>query len=216
MDWNEISNNWREVLSAVSDGGGEASELTIEQPCTPKEVAEIEASLGSEIPISFKETLIQFSRRVEFRWSLSTDFGLSSAVDEATSGELCWSCDEIVSINKSREEWAKMIAPNPIGSYDLIWHNKFAFQSIGNGDFLAIDTSSTSSQPVVYLSHDDGHGHGFLLGSDFQDFLRRWSYIGCSGGEYWKWLPFVHDPDSFVDPKCENARIWREALGLKA
>ena len=70
-------------------------------------------------------------------------------------------------------------------------------------------------QPVVYLSHDDSHGHGFILGSDFQDFIRRWSHIGQAGGEDWKWMPFVNDPDSLLDSNGKNARIWRESLGLR-
>ncbi|MFX1396825.1 MAG: hypothetical protein ACFFAS_07240 [Promethearchaeota archaeon] len=32
---------------------------------------------------------------------------------------------------------------------------------------------------VVYLEHDDFYLHGMILGNNFEDFVSKWSDIGC-------------------------------------
>jgi hypothetical protein len=93
-------------------------------------------------------------------------------------------------------------------------HNKLAFQQVSNGDLLALDLSS-SSAPVIYLSHDDGPGHGYKLGADFTDFIGHWTRLGCRGAEGWRIVPFTKSPASLLDPDCENGRIWRSIFGLQ-
>ena len=68
---------------------------------------------------------------------------------------------------------------------------------------------------MVYLSHDDGEGHGFRLGDNFADFIDRWTLLGCPGAEDWQMLPFIHSSTSGIDPWCENARRWRQCSGLE-
>ncbi len=68
--------------------------------------------------------------------------------------------------------------------YNVVWHGKLAFHDVPSGDQLAFDLNEPSN-PVVYLSHDDGEGHGYRLGNDFIDFVERWSMVGCTGPEDW-------------------------------
>lgn len=44
--------------------------------------------------------------------------------------------------------------------------------TVGNGDVIALDVDQDSQHPsVVYLSHDDGGRHDYILGKDFEFFL---------------------------------------------
>jgi hypothetical protein len=95
-----------------------------------------------------------------------------------------------------------------------VWHNKFAFQDVGNGDYLSIDLAPDNLGKIVYLSHDDGEGHGFVMANSFYDLLSNWTKLGCVGGEDWQWLPFCKDKTSGIDPTCSNAHLWYKTVGL--
>ncbi len=42
------------------------------------------------------------------------------------------------------------------------------------------------------------------------------SRLGCVGAEDWQWLPFIDKDSAFINPDCENANKFREALSVKA
>ena len=67
---------------------------------------------------------------------------------------------------------------------------------------------------MVYLSHDDGEGHGHVLANDAIDLVQRWTRLACVGGEDWQWLPFKPGKDLALAPECANADQWRQLLGL--
>src|SRR5262249_9542796 len=128
-------------------------------------------------------------------------------------GECSWSLTRLAEIEQGRKGWIECCFPNIEDEYDRVWHNKLAFLEVGNGDMLALDLS-LPSVPVVYMSHDDGEGHGYRLGADFTDFITRWTLLGCPGAEDWQMLPFISSPTSLLAPDCENARLWRSIFGL--
>ena len=106
------------------------------------------------------------------------------------------------------------VFPKPDDPDDCVWHNKLGFLEVGNGDMLALDLAPTSSGRVLYLSHDDGEGHGYSLGHDFADFVGRWSELGCPGAEDWQWLPFTQDKNGPLEPNGPRAAEWRGIFGM--
>lgn len=42
---------------------------------------------------------------------------------------------------------------------------------MGNGDYLAFDLNHSNDAPIVYLSHDDGDGHGYKIANNFIEFI---------------------------------------------
>ena len=48
-----------------------------------------------------------------------------------------------------------------------------------------------------------------------RDFLTRWTGAGCPGPESWIMAPFTHDFTKPLDPDCENAVLWRAAVGFQ-
>ena len=54
------------------------------------------------------------------------------------------------------------------------------FMNVPNGDVIAFDMKESEINPsVVYLSHDDGEGHGYILGKDFNTYLEQLLLVGC-------------------------------------
>lgn len=120
----------------------------------------------------------------------------------------------LVALEQERQGWVRNCFPDPNDSYDRIWHNKLAFQDVGNGDMLALDLRVVDS-PVVYLSHEGDDFHGTILAHNFLDFVDRWSLLGFVGAEDWQLEKFVNSPSDGLDPNGDNAKMWREWFGLK-
>ncbi|RZJ57285.1 MAG: SMI1/KNR4 family protein [Hymenobacter sp.] len=122
--------------------------------------------------------------------------------------------DTILPLEEARAGWVNEVFSNPSDEYDKVWHNKLVFQEVRNGDYLAIDLNIISYGKIIYLSHDDGGGHGYVMADSFTELLSKWSVLGCVGAEDWQWLPFCEDKYSGIDPNCENAQLWKQTLGL--
>lgn len=105
--------------------------------------------------------------------------------------------------------------PDPDDPYDRVWHHKLPFMEVGNGDYLALDLDRDARGRVIYLSHDDGEGHGRAMAASFEDLLVRWIPLACPGAEDWQWLPFCSRPDGGIDPWSEAAREWTALVGLE-
>ncbi|MBU1308997.1 MAG: SMI1/KNR4 family protein [Gammaproteobacteria bacterium] len=216
MEYSEVIENWKTFAEAVKAIGGDLRAFTVEEPATEKDILGLEERLGFSLPASLREVLVNFSRKVEFRWFFPDKYELEGELSAIFSGDRHWSLDWIYDFNESKNGWVERCFPNKDDPYDVVWHNKLAFHEVGNGDYLAIDLSSPGSEPVVYLSHDDGDGHGVELANNFKDFLCESSLIGCVGGEDWQQLPFIENGKKHIDGNCGNAIRLRKALGIKA
>jgi hypothetical protein len=187
--------------------------LIVQPAADPGQVAELEAAVGTRLPGAFRDVLLTVSARVEFAW-FAGDHKFSEPFDQNFSGDLHWSVDLTAQIDATRNSWCSAVFSNTEDSYDAVWHNKLAFYEVGNGDLIAFDLADDRYGQVVYLSHDDGQGHGYVLARDFHDLLARWLPLGCTGGEDWQWLPFTEGPKSGLEPCAEPAIAWRCALGI--
>ncbi len=214
MVWHELVQHWQSVLDAVARHGGETSELVIEAPASEEEVAALERELGSTLPASLRETLLSFSKHVEFSWHLP-DFAGPEALKYTNFGGFKLSLDHITKAELDRRETIESMRYYGVDPEFIAgWEDKFAFLGMATGDCLAIDHSDTGDGAVLHLSHDDPDVQGWLLGKSFQDFLTRWSPLGCPG-DLWGWYPFVSGKDSCIEPTCANAELWKRYLGLK-
>lgn len=209
-----MKNTLKHILSRVQEIEGEVFEFIFEPPAKEEDIIIVEKELGLILPSSFRNTLLNVSSQCYFSWSLPDDFELPNPLQQIFSGNLSWDLEELKSINEEKDKWIKEAYPNPENSYDKVWHNKLAFQDVENGDFLAIDLSPQNYGKIVFLSHDDGSGHGVVMAEDFEKLLENWIPLGCPGAEDWQWLPFVKDQVSGIDPNCENAKIWKSLIKL--
>jgi len=157
---------------------------------------------------------MQFSRCVDVAWQLPAGFKPPGELRKVTSGGCGWDLNRLAEIDQGRVKMLRAAFPDRSKPYDAVWHNKLAFYEVPNGDYFAIDLATADRAPVVYLSHDDGSGHGYELGVDFVDFIERHSRLGNPGPEDWKWLPFATSPQALLDPDGQAGKVWRGWFGL--
>jgi hypothetical protein len=215
VGWIDWPRRWNAALEACTKLGGEAKELIISEPATENEIQAVEAELGIRLPEGFRSVLLNFAAKVSFSWFLPDTPEPPSEMEGIFCGDCTWDLAKFGEIDKERQGWIREVFPDADNLYHAVWHNKLAFHQVGNGDYLAIDLNLSATSPVVYLSHDDGKGHGYHLGRNFVDFIECWSMLGCPGAEDWQWLPFTSSSTSGIDPRCKNAQIWRDWFGLE-
>jgi hypothetical protein len=213
MIWDNWKQRWENALLACSKLGGRADELIIAAPATISEVERIETKIQLKLPESFRRVITRYSSSMQMAWFLPNEIELPKPFNEIFSGNCEWDLSALPELEARRKNWIEVCFPNPEKPYDKIWHNKLAFHAVDNGDMLAFDLSQ-GSFPVVYLSHDGDESHGYILGKNFEDFVDKWTQLGCPGTEDWQMLPFTHDSMSGLDPNCENARLWKKLFGL--
>ncbi|MGR5144845.1 SMI1/KNR4 family protein [Photobacterium sp. DNB23_23_1] len=215
MEYKDVINNWQKFAEAINRMGGEVQALTIEEPASTDDIFTLEEKLGFSIPSSLREVLLNFSRKVEFRWCFPDNYELEGELNQIFCGERHWSLDWIVEFNEDKNGWVEECFPDENDPYDIVWHNKLAFHEVGNGDYLAIDLRDPDRQPVVYLSHDDGEGHGVELAENFKEFLFVSSRIGCVGGEDFQLLPFIEEGKPYLNADCFNTQQFRRYLKVE-
>ena len=201
---------WEAALAACRRLGGNVSELVVAPPAAQAEIELVERELGRRLPSSLRSFFGEVSSDVEVRWFLPDE--LETPFPDVFAGNFHASLGRLAQFSKDHESWIRECFGNAADSYDRVWHDKLPFLEVGNGDFLAIDLLVPDGA-VVYLSHDDGRGHGRALGTNFADFVERYSATGCVGAEDWQWLNFW-SPDRFLDSRGTNANEWRKWFGL--
>ena len=202
------------IADTIESLGGESRPLVFENPAKEADLVLIEKKLNQRIPEDFRNTLLTLSAHCELCWFLPDEYILPENLSGIFSGNLHWGTKFIVDFNENKDSWIREVFPDPADEYDKIWHNKFVFQEVGNGDYLGIDLNKDDYGKIVYLSHDDGEGHGYKMANSFSELLKNWVKIGCVGAEDWQWLPFTKDKESGILADCENARQWRKLIGL--
>ena len=182
---------------------------------TQQEVIDLQEKLGPAVPADLQQAFLNFSKDVSFYAFLPDGFILPYALREVFSAQFVISIDEVLNAEDCRKNWIEGCFPNPDDPYDVVWHNKLGLMTVGNGDVIAFDLSAEKRGHVVYLSHDDGEGHGYTLGKNFEDYFSKLLSVGACGNEDWQMMPFIDDRDIGIDPDCENARIYRQLIGLE-
>lgn len=206
------TSRWEKSLEACARHGGTVHPLSVDRPATLPEVRRVEDELGVRLPTSLAKFFTDYSQAVSMAWFLPDELTVPG-FDGIFSGGFDVSLPRLPELAADHRGWIASCFPDVDDSYDRVWHEKLAFQAVGDGDMLAINLDA-SDGPVVYLSHDDGDGHGYLLGANFLDFVDRWTTLGCVGAEDWQWLHFVSAPESFLEIDAPPARKWRTWFGL--
>jgi hypothetical protein len=207
--WPTWIERWERAIDAARALGATTYRLSIDRPATRDEVAAVEESLGSPIPLQFRRTLLEFSRRVEFFWFLPDGVTPPQGLTGVFYGSANWDVENLVQPYQEVSWLATNAFMEGTPEHEL-WKDKFPFHLIACGNFIAIDTSSPQQQ-VVFLNHELDDDHGYRLGADFFDFMDRWTQLGCPDEV---WQPFVPDPLRFIDLSADGAKAWQRWFGL--
>jgi hypothetical protein len=212
---NRWVDRWRAALAASQRHGQRddtawgAGRVDVGPPGTTDDVAAIEATSGVTMPSGLRRLYLA-TRSVEAVWHLADDVQPPEPFGDIFAGECLWSIDRVVESIVDYRGWVDEVFPNPADPYDVVWHAKYPWLHVPNGDIIAIDVDGR----VIYLSHDDGEGHGYVLGRDVFAFLDAWTRLGCPGPEDWQWLPFVSDSGDGLDPDAQPGVAWRAWFGI--
>ena len=217
MDAVELKGVLASHTAILRKRGVDVDDAVVDPPATASEIAEVEALVGLPLPPSFRQTLEVMSRGMRWSWSQPHEAErFPEPFDEIFCGSLEWSIDTLAHAHRGYLGWVENCFPDPHDPYDVVWHNKLGFASVPNGDVLAVDLAPDLLGSIVYLSHDDGEGHGYRMARSLADLVDRWLPLACPGPEDWQWLPFVPYDTGPIDPACRNATAWRSLLGLTA
>lgn len=179
------------------------------------ELCEVETNLGRKIPPSLREVFLRYSSCLKFSAHLPNDIELPNNLRHVSRAYFVISVEELVRAEMERIVWIKDCFSDPEDSYDKIWHDKLGFMTAPNGDIIAFDLNDPKDDKrVVYLSHDDGDGHGYILGESFGEYFSNLLLVGACGNEDWQMIPFIADHISGINPNCDNAQEYRRIIGL--
>lgn len=214
MDYGLIRDRIKAITSRIKEIDGEVQEVIIDEPATLEQIIKTEELLGVKLPESFKKVLKEFSGNFSLRWFLPDNMEQPNEFKDIFCGTPHWSLELLSQFEEDRMGWIENVFPNPEDEYDMVWHNKLAFCEVGNGDYLAFDMNNSEDAPIVYISHDDGEGHGYKMANNFVEFIDNWSKLAFVGCEDWQWLPFTTSPESGIMAEGEAAKRFRDWLGL--
>lgn len=203
------------ILTTLALRGYDTRPLVFAPPAEALDVLMLEAELGFALPTALRRVLLTVSAHVDFCWFAPQRRDFPEPFSSCFGGNLHWSLERLRELQGVMAEWQEVFSDLD-DPYHAVWHQKLAFQEVGNGDHLALDLRPSHRGEVVYLSHDDGEGHGHVLAADFEALLRDWPLLACVGAEDWQWLPFTTSPRSGIGPDGEAAAAWRQLLGLAA
>ncbi len=214
MDRTELQHALESHTHSLRSRGVDVDRPEVADVASPQEVDEVEAALGIPIPQTLRHAFETIARGVHWSWQTADDHGFEGSFRDIFSGGLDWSLDNLCEHHRGYLSWVQECFPNAADPYDRVWHHKLGFASVPNGDVLAVDLDPRRLGAIVYLSHDDGEGHGYVLASSLEDLLDRWVPLACPGPEHWQWLPFVPYGTGPIDPASVNGVAWRELMGL--
>ncbi len=201
---------WRQGIDraalACRRVGGDVQRIDFAPPASDAEVQQVEQRLGRPLPHSLRAFFIGHAATVDVAWFLPSGTEVPFLPD-IFCGSARIALQDMPELTQAYATWVQECFANPDDPYDAVWHGKFPLLAVGNGDFLAIDLLSDNDN-VVYISHDDGEGHGITLAGGVLDLLDRWTKLGCVGAEDWQWLPF-HEHGG-LDPAGERSRALYE------
>jgi hypothetical protein len=183
-------------------------EFKINPPLDASLTKKIVESIPDTIPSQLLNFFTQQCSELYLNWNLKD--GVQPPFRQVFAGLLDLNFALLPRIYATYRGWVEGVFPDPRNSYDVIWHKKFPFMDVPNGDMLAIDPTT---QAVIYLSHEDGSGHGCRLAASIAEFLESYIALACVGPEDWQWLPFFEDGLG-LNPHGINGTRWREWFGL--
>ncbi|GAA4672695.1 SMI1/KNR4 family protein [Phytohabitans rumicis] len=216
MDATEAVAGLPAMVDSLAAQGFDTRPLVVAPPASPGQVDAVEEQLGRALPGSLRQVLTTVASRVEFAWYAPNDRTFPEPLDEIFSGELHWSLDALPKLMGAVRGWVTHAFPDPTHPYHGVWHDKLPFMDVGNGDFLALEVGREQEGRVVYLSHDNGEGHGHVMADSFEDLLVRWIPLACPGAEDVQWWPFCAESDGRIDPASPAGRRWTALLHLSA
>lgn len=228
LDFIEMDTRLRKVHDTILERGGMAR-YSRSAPASLEEIQQVESKLMRKLPVSFRNTLLNYSGKLNFFWSLNNENvivlkneGVYTGYHEqimsfsnlsVSSGgyiDGLWDLSLLEELEEERE--GNSCNDSEVCSH---WQDSLIFCRHGNGSYFGIKRSTGE---VIYLSINM-EMHGWRLGRNFESFLNQWSRVGCAGhwGEDFFLLsdrdtPYIHSGS--LNGKLVRKWLWDERRGL--
>lgn len=196
-------------------------EYRIDAPAGEEDIRLLEQELGVALPPSLETFLATVSRSLFFSVSLPEDLELPAVLENIVSFSFELSLSGIRAGERDRRRLALEEDGESGGENARIWHGKLGFISVPQGgegnccNVVAFDSDDILDEHrVVFLSRDGDGDHGSVLGENFGEYVENVIAVGGIGTDSWQFGPFLKDGMGGILPDCENARLYREAIGL--
>jgi hypothetical protein len=229
FDFDKFLSNCDRFGAAIRSLGGRSSTIEVGPPATNKQLCDVEATLGRPLPPNVRHILGSYASHFRFEWKRDHFASLPHPWKHAQDGRCLWSLQALPALNADLEKWRLGNYGDPSNAYDRHWHHAFAVCATGlsdgtssstdwsGGDFFALRDLPPAAHSVIFLSHDgDTENNGRILAPAFDDFLMRWSAIGCVGGATgWAFEYFISDAVGGIEPEGAIAVRFRELLSVQ-
>ncbi len=207
--WTE---RWKAAVEAIPAHGGTVHAFEQLAPATEEQLAAIEARLERKIPQSMRDVLTEFSAAVAFEWNVYEE---GDDEDFDPDNVFClWNMYRLPACEENRKLILESIEGLQFEPGEMYFDTAFSFIQVINGDQIAIDTAQ-EGEPVIYLSHDLGGGHGGRLAANFADFIDRWSKIACMPFDGYMLDELWSEEADGLDPHSEFARMITGRFALE-
>ena len=223
---------WEKTIEAVRRVGGRADELSIGPPATEAEIVATERAIGRRLPPSFRQVLLEFSGSVSVYWTLPGPGGVAESIGRSLeeqllgrpidplrhvpTGEVSLRLGMVQFAERGRRErsatlrrWRRRRRTSSISDESLArWDRSVAFWW-QDDSAVALDTDDAAAVVLLDRYGSDADSSTWLA-PDFMEFMDRWTRIGGVQAHYLD--QFIQEPWGGLDPECDLARVWRDAL----
>ncbi|WP_349409861.1 SMI1/KNR4 family protein [Pseudalkalibacillus sp. SCS-8] len=200
----ELTTKWENLIDELEEAELEVEVIESEGPASPEEILEAEKKLNMKLPPSYKDFILNVSKRLHFAWYLpEEDMELvPEELGEIYQGEIHIDFDVLEDLTHFADDWYEDGV-----DHGVHWRNKIAFAHASNGDLYTFDGSNEREEkPVYYLEHE-GEDAQFLAES-FIDYLERITELFVVGTELWHFEAFLDETG--INTKSANAEKWKK------
>ena len=233
--WTTWQSDWSAVLRGIGRLGSPAfaTELIVGKPASVEQAVQ-DVSVPTGLPESMADVVRNRAAHVSFHWRLvdlegdgdieapmfGSDTPLWGGCHTSPVPGALWDLAALPGLIETHQSWLddcfqQFLDEDPNDPYGSPWANKLPFIEVADGDMIGIDLADGPARgQVVYLCHDDYCDlHGKALGTDFVDFITRWSRIGCVGPEG-SFLELFFEDGEFAPATSATVQAWRSWLGM--
>lgn len=222
LDFSEWDKRLKMVVKTILERGGMAH-FSRSAAASLEQIEQVESRLLQRLPESFRNTLLNYSGKLNFFWSLSNENVIDLRSEEVYTGyheqiinitnlslssggfiEGLWDVNMLEALEEERELYS--CNDSDVSCH---WRDSLIFCRHGNGSYFGIKKSSGE---VIYLSiHKEMHG--WRLGRDFDSFMSQWSRIGCAGHWAEDFFLLSNREATYINAESLNGKLVRKWLG---
>jgi len=212
--------HWANTLYSCHRRDLSVQPLQVKGPIEQRIVTDREKKMGMALPEQLRAFFLTAATFVLMGWHSQNNFSIGDFEFGSIGGHMRIVFQDVIPVTHlsgwNPNEWDEEMLSfwqsdseswDDIDDIIALLNHSISFMDIGNGDHLVIDTRDGK---VKYLSHEGPEAIGVVLGRDFNDFMMRWSQLGCVGPEIWWLEPFLTDEG--LNPDCPNGKRFRKWL----